>query len=305
MTKIAIIGSAPASIQLAPYDDPEWQIWGCSPGAYGVAGKYSHAWFELHRWEPQVPGIPGTGQPWFSPEYCEFLARHPGKVYTASPIPEVNNAQVFPFNDLIEKYSPYFFTSSIAWMLALALEQEGVEEIGLWGVDMAAHEEYAQQKPGCQHFLTMAVERGIKITIPPESDLLQPPALYGISENSPMMIKLTARKNELERRKFDAEQRMSQAQNEVHFLNGALDDLGYMIQNWVTYQTLIEPDSGKTSNEVRAEKIEGMRPKDVYAGARHSDQFKSGEPRKMVHTMEEAMKLKDLKPGEVVWVDNL
>jgi hypothetical protein len=35
--------------------------------------------------------------------------------------------------------------------------------IGLWGVDMAAAEEYAYQKPGCQFFILEAMRRGIGI----------------------------------------------------------------------------------------------------------------------------------------------
>src|SRR5438128_804640 len=112
--KIALIGSAPASVRLAPYHDPEWQIWGCSPGVYGVAPR-SNAWFELHRYEP--------GQTWFSPEYCQFLAKHPGPVYMAEHRPEVPNSVVLPVDYLVNKYGPYFFTSSIAWMMAMAIEQ--------------------------------------------------------------------------------------------------------------------------------------------------------------------------------------
>lgn len=238
--KIALIGSAPSSINLAPYRQPDWFIMGCSPGAYGVAGPHADAWVELHRFEPQIPGHVGTGQPWFSPEYCEFLFRH-SKVFIANPIPGMNGGVVYPFDEMIEKFGPYFMTSSLSWMLALAIEQDDVEEIALFGVDMAAHEEYATQRPGCQYFLTLAIQRGIKITIPPESDLLQPPFLYGFGETSPMMIKLTARKKELESRLAGCDQQMAAAQRQGDFLRGAIDDIDYMIKTWVTHQTMIEP----------------------------------------------------------------
>ena len=237
--KIALIGSAPSSINTAPFGDDSWFIMGCSPGAYGVAGPRSDAWVELHRWEPQVPGHAGTGKAWFSPEYCEFLTRHK-MVFTSVPIPEIQNHVVYPTQEMLEKYGPYFFTSSLSWMLAIAMEQDGVEEIGLFGVDMAAHEEYSTQRPGCHYFLTLAMQRGIKITIPPESDLLQPPFLYGMGENEPMMIKLTARQRELQSRKAAAEQRFYQAKDEINFISGALDDVDYMIKTWVTHQSLIK-----------------------------------------------------------------
>jgi len=251
--KIALVGSAPSSIRLAPYKDPEWQIWGCSPGAYGVAGPYAHAWFEMHRWEPQIPGHVGTGQAWFSPEYVEFLTRFKGPVFVADPAPpELPTAAVYPMREMIDKYGPFFMTSSLSWMFAMALETPGVTEIGLWGVDMSAAEEYGYQRAGCQYFITLAIQRGIKVIVPPESDLLQPAYFYGVSETTPMMIKLTARRNELLARKQAAEQRAAQARDESLFISGAIDDLDYMVKTWVAHQSFIEPTLGKTGNEVRA-----------------------------------------------------
>lgn len=231
--KIAIIGSAPSSIRLAPFNDPSWSIWGCSPGAYGLAPR-SEAWFEIHRWEPANPGVPmdATAQPWFSPEYCEFLRRHPA-VMMATDHADVPNSVRYPFEEMLEKYGPYFFTSSIAYMLALAIELKP-KAIGLWGVDMAASSEYAFQRPGCQHFIGLAMEAGIDVVLPPESDLMQPSTIYGISEYQPMHIKLLARLRELEGRRNDANARAAHATNEAHFLNGAIDNLNYILQTWVT-----------------------------------------------------------------------
>jgi len=261
--KIALIGSAPSSINLAPYKQEGWEIWGCSPGAYGIAGPHSNVWFELHRWEPQIPGHAGTGQAWFTPEYCEFLIRHPGTVYMADPIPqEFNNAKLMPIERMAQEFGPFFFTSSLSWMWALAILQiedarsvghDESHEIAMFGVDMSAHEEYGLQRPGCHYFITEALKRGIKVTIPPESDILQPPMWYGVSENNPMMIKLTQRKRELEGRKAAADQRMEQAKQESLFLSGAIDDVNYMIGTWVTQQAFIEPKMTPTGNEKRNE----------------------------------------------------
>jgi hypothetical protein len=49
-----------------------------------------------------------------------------------------------------------------------------------------------------------------------------------------MMIKLTARKRELDGRLAGAQQRMQAAQQEMLFLTGAKDDLNYVIQTWTT-----------------------------------------------------------------------
>jgi len=231
--KIALIGSAPSSIRLAPFADESWAIWGCSPGAYGLCSR-SDVWWEIHRWEPPAVGKPfdAANVPWFSPEYAEFLRLYPGPVITSQPIASVPNSVALPFQELIEKYGPYHFTSSVAWMLATAIEMKP-KAIGLWGIDMAASSEYAFQRPGCQHFIGLAMQRGIEVILPPESDLMRPTTLYGVSEYNPMMIKLKARKAELEGRRNAAQNQMAAAQQEVTFLNGALDQNEYILSTWI------------------------------------------------------------------------
>jgi hypothetical protein len=192
------------------------------------------AFFELHRWEPPVIGDPTRQVTWFSPEYVQFLAQFKGDVWMTEQVDMIPNARRLPREMLIGKHGPFFWTSSLAWMAAIALEDPELEELGFFGVDMAANEEYQFQKPGCLHFITIALQRGIKVTVPPESDLLQPQPLYGVSEWSPMMVKLTARKKELDARVAAAQQRAAQAQQEIVFVNGALDDLNYVMNTWVS-----------------------------------------------------------------------
>lgn len=244
--KIGILGSAPSSLTLAPFGDPSWKMWGCSPGVYPVAPR-TEAWFELHRWEPGVLGKPGTQKPWFSPEYVAWMAQHPC-VWMYQAVPEIPGSRALPVDDLVKKYGSYFFTSSIAFMIACAIEDilgerakvesgqhistGAPDEIGLWGVDMAANEEYGYQRAGCQHFLLLAADLGISIVVPPESDLLRPMPLYGISESSHWMIKNTIRRRELEMRLAQTEGQLEQCKTGVAFLKGALDDLNYQMQTW-------------------------------------------------------------------------
>jgi hypothetical protein len=232
--KIAIIGSAPSSVRLAPYTDPTWAIWGCSPGAYGeIPPGRSDVFFEIHRWEPAAPGQPNNpaNKPWFSPEYVRFLEQHPGTVYMAEQVPTVRNCVVYPFAEMEAEFGPYFWTSSLAYMLALAIKLRP-RAIGLWGVDMAAHSEYAFQRPGCQNFIGIAASLGIKIVVPLESDLLQPPTPYGKIENHPRHAKLLVRRNELAVRMNAHQQNVAMNQAQVEFCRGALDNLDYILSTW-------------------------------------------------------------------------
>lgn len=238
MKKIAILGSAPSSVNLAPYSDPSWQIFGCSPGVYAVAPRVD-AWFELHRWEPGVIGKAATQVPWFSPEYVAWMSKQPN-VWMYEAVPEIPGSKRLPVEDLTAKYGTYFFTSSIAFMLACAIEDiledraatGDMGQISLYGVDMAANEEYGYQRAGCQHFILLAIELGIEVYVPPESDLLRPMPLYGISESSHWMIKNTARKRELESRLAQSQNQQSSVMQEIAFLRGALDDMKYHMDTW-------------------------------------------------------------------------
>lgn len=217
--RIAICGSAASSLQLAPFEDLSWQIWGCSPGAAANVRRAT-VWFEIHRW----------GQDWLTDSYRQFIAKVP-KVYMIEPVAEVPNSVAYPLDEVLSEFGRHFLSSTPAVMMALAIKQQP-EEIGIWGIDLAADGEYAGQKPGMLHFIEIARSRGIRITVPAESDLLRPAPLYGFSESSPMMIKLLARQAELQRRLDHNLAQTDAMVREGMFLKGALDDLQYVIRTW-------------------------------------------------------------------------
>lgn len=262
--KYAILGSAP-SLPLAPFGDPSWRFFGCSPGVYPYVNLGTlRGWFELHRWEPGEIGKPATQKQWFSPEYVAWMRQLPPHVnlWMQGEPADTPNAKRLPIEQLSAKYGTYFWTSSISIMIACAIEDilderqkreallrdnpptdaDGiaaraayvppVDEIGLWGVDMTASEEYGYQRAGCQHFLTLAQTLGIKITVPPESDLLRPMPIYGFCEGEWWHIKLTQRQRELTGRLHGARQAVADATRQVAFLEGAMDDMNYHLLTW-------------------------------------------------------------------------
>lgn len=222
--RIALIGSAPSSVHLAPYGDPSWLIWACSPGTVPSV-KRCDAWFELHPLDDPHAG--------FTPDYLQWMAQQTCPVYLTQRCEQIATSIAYPRERMLEAHGPYFFTSSLAWMLALALDQPEVEEVGLWGVDMSATEEYAQQRPGCHYFLTLARQRGIKVTVPVESDLICPPMQYGFGASSHMYRKLIQRRAELAKRLDAAAAQYEYHRNEWNFIKGALDDLTYVLNTWV------------------------------------------------------------------------
>lgn len=256
--RIALIGSA-GSVHLAPFEDKswqefreglpswpppqfqteDWQIWGCSPGAAGAVRRATR-WFEVHRWEP--------GTPWLPQGYCDFLKNFKGPVYVGGPIPEeaIPNQVLYPLEDVETEFSSYFLTSSLALMFGLAIleiERERAANpdhdwtddcIAFFGVDMAASEEYGYQRAGCQHFILEALKRGIGVYVPPESCLLRPLPVYGLSEWQHNYIKLTQRARELNNKRAQAAQAIEQNKLMLASCDGALEDLTYMTNTWVS-----------------------------------------------------------------------
>lgn len=227
--KIALIGSAPSSVQLAPYGDPSWQIWACSPGAQPHV-KRCDVWWEMHRRQ--------IGAPWFATDYINWMAKQK-RVIVVEPWPEIPNHGALDWEGHVEEHGPYFFTSTVSWMFAQAIK-EGATHIGLWGIDMAAREEWAFQRSGCQYFIWEAQKRGIKVILPPESDLWMPPPLYGVQEVNPHHARLMVRRAELQARLADAQNRYQAVSQEVHFLQGAFEDNDYHLFTWVSHPKSLE-----------------------------------------------------------------
>jgi hypothetical protein len=160
-------------------------------------------------------------------------------------IPEVPSSIRLPLEQLVDEFGPYCWTSSLAYMMAFAImliqmdraipgrEPDTVDCIGMWGVDMAADEEYAYQRTGCQHFLGLAKSIGIEIVLPPESDLLQPTTMYGISELHPRHIKLMTRFKEMQAQHAQAVAMQRQGELNAQALAGAISNMKYILGHWV------------------------------------------------------------------------
>jgi hypothetical protein len=104
----------------------------------------------------------------------------------------------------------------------------------MWGVDMAATEEYGYQRPGCQFFLLEALRRGIAVFVPSESDLMRPMPVYGVSEWDHNYIKLTARARELSQKGAIARQQVEEAKASILHAEGGMGELNAFVQTWTS-----------------------------------------------------------------------
>jgi len=220
--KIAILGTAPSSKMLAPYNDPTWQIWSCSPGNQDIPRW--DVWFEIHSnllW----PECASYGAP-----YVEWLKKQTKPIYMQDN-GLVPNATRLPIEDLVKDFGRYFFTSSFTYMIAMAIKA-GATDIALFGIDMASKNEYILQRPGGHYFMQKAAEKGIKVSVPYESDLAQPPPLYGYSDSTPYGRKVSMREQELTNRINQLEIERAKMTENITYLKGALEDNDYHKSIW-------------------------------------------------------------------------
>ena len=218
--KIAVLGSAVSSVGFAPYNDPTWEIWSCSPANRNI--PRCDIWFELHN--PELKNREGLT------EWMDWLKTKP-KVFMQRVFPEFPGAIAYPLQDMLKKWGPWWWTSQISYMLALALEQQP-DTIGVYGVDMAANSEYNQQRLATQFFIQRIVDSGINLVVPPESDILEPPPFYGYCESSRQWRKYYARMQELQSRIALLNNDLVNKEAEKRHLVGAVDDLEYQMAHW-------------------------------------------------------------------------
>lgn len=159
--KVAIVGLSPATHDLAPWDDPDWEIWGL-PWDEGY-WRYMDRHFEMH--DMRLLESDHCKRP---VDYFDRL-RECDHLYMQEAYLDTG-AKRYPFEE-VAKTTDYW-NSSIAYAMAMAIH-EGAEEIGVYGVDMKGDDEYGYQKPNMEYLIGLARGRGIVVHVPEESPLLK------------------------------------------------------------------------------------------------------------------------------------
>jgi len=170
--KVAIVGFADTRSD-APYNDPSWEIWGLND-LHSSIPRYDR-WFDIHTRENIDEDVKLGRTP---SDKCGLggLSKLNVPIYMQDKYADVPNSIKFPLKEIVDKFGDYF-TNSISYMTALAIF-EGYNEISIYGVDMAVGSEYVDQRPSCEYFIGLARGAGIKVYIPPASDLCKARFMY-------------------------------------------------------------------------------------------------------------------------------
>jgi hypothetical protein len=177
--RICILGSAPSSRDLAPFDDKEVEFWTLAQRVEKRADRI----FEIHCKEI----IEKRNEEKKVKSLADYLNnRYPNNppVYTIEKFENIINRVDYPLQkaiDFVKSHggNEHYISSSISYMIALAILEQ-VDEILIYGVSMTHKTEYKQQRPNCEWLLGIASGLGIKITIPEQSPLLKAKKRYGV-----------------------------------------------------------------------------------------------------------------------------
>jgi hypothetical protein len=219
--KVALVGTAPSSVADAPYDDNSWEIWSLGSNA-GKVRRFTR-WFELHTVDvlDSARCIDKNRQDFLNKIGKDLFIGHESEVFP--------NASLYPKDEIVKTFGNYF-TSSIAWMIALAL-YEGVDEIGLWGIDMVGDCEYSYQRACCEYYLGIARGKGITVTISPHSPLLRAERLYAF-EHTGLAGEIQSRIIEANDKSAKLDEAYLRVIEERGFAKGTLHTLHDLERRW-------------------------------------------------------------------------
>jgi hypothetical protein len=246
--KIAICGFAsstrPYIIQsIAP--NPAWEIWGLNQ-------LYRHIpradlWADIHyNWDKEtVPGTDHFG--WARDCGIPFvmMQRHP----------QLPTSCTYPLQRIMAAYKADYFTSTIAYLVALAileiddrvhvefgnavrkLPKRQLDElggaglqalqrsiystytIGLFGIDLTVGTEYFHEKPCAEFWIGQASARDINVAIPAESALCKQRFRYGYERTPDSLIRV----NEVAEHRAELTKERDEQLKRLYMLEGAIE----------------------------------------------------------------------------------
>lgn len=225
LNAVAIVGFAPSSLKNALeniFPNPDWipekrrYIWGLNE-LYKVSpiieGHWDR-WFDIHDPRSSISTRDADNVKW--------LSSQTKPIYMVQHYSDIPASVSYPLREIINYWESRYLTNTISMMILLACmegryrqdvyedgkllhrrgEVEDAEkafgEIHVYGVDMAQDSEYSHQRPSCEAAIGFARGLGIKVWIPPTSDLMAVPFIYGFEgDGQQLRAKLDARIGEL------------------------------------------------------------------------------------------------------------
>lgn len=161
--KVAIVGGAPSTEYMAPFNNEEWDIWVLGNQLDRHLNRRVTKVFEIHDDLSE-----------HDPRYPQWLVDHSPSLVVGDRFP-LNDEKIetYPRDSVNSIFGCEMLSSSPAYMMGYAIVS-GYDEIAIYGVDMAVDDhEYFKQRPEMYAWIAYAKAKGIKVTIPDESTLFK------------------------------------------------------------------------------------------------------------------------------------
>lgn len=208
--KLAIVGYATSSRDMAPFNDPEWEIVGLNQ-LYRFIPR-ADFWCDIHEnWNEE--NVEGT-------DHEAWLRDCGMPILMFATQPQLPTSVKFPLHDIIAKHGIDYFTSTISYLIAWGIYQ-GYKTLGLFGIDLIVGTEYEVQKACAEAWLLYAHGRDIQIVLPPNCALLKHTHRYGYErEPAAHPIRLSDYGTRIERLTKERDSHLAR----LHALDGAIHE---------------------------------------------------------------------------------
>jgi hypothetical protein len=158
---VAIIGSHPRTRAEFDFSRTDCDIWLFNEAMSNPANtwaKRADAVFQMH--EEAIWRNPRNRN---DPKHYEWLSTQQDvDVYMQEQYADVPSSIRFPLEELVERFHIKYFTSSVAYALALACFH-GYQRIEVYGVEMETQTEYTYQRDGVTLWIGVALGMGIEV----------------------------------------------------------------------------------------------------------------------------------------------
>ena len=184
---VAMVGMAVTTCALAPFEDPDVEIWALNEMHAWPWLKRADRWFQIHHsdsWKRDIAKRNVHG-------HLEWLKENPLDIpiYMQYWHEDIPKSVAYPLREVTQKFFKNFrrgdakikyFTSTLAYMMGIAL-LDGFDRIEIYGFEMASNDEYLEQKGCAEFWMGMAMGLGVEVYVPPKCMLMWS-NLYGGDE---------------------------------------------------------------------------------------------------------------------------
>ena len=189
--KLAMVATAEPTRGMAPYDDDEYELWGLAVTQTFVDVRRLDVVFEMH-----------TSEYWERDQNVKKrLVETKEPLYMLDRHDDIPTSIKFPMDTLTSLYRMYH-TSSISYLLCMAyhsyLTTGKPGHVEMYGMHMAAVEEYQDQRPCVEYWIGRMEGAGMTVIPPDGGVLLTANGLYGLERYNPVCWDMAQRMRALQ-----------------------------------------------------------------------------------------------------------